>query len=86
MNAKSLIGGLLAGAAVGVAIGILLAPTSGKETKSRLAKGAGKLIKDAKTNAENTLAGLKNEFSSVVEEVVKKGKEFANDGKEKTSV
>jgi gas vesicle protein len=40
MNAKNLIGGLLAGAAVGVAIGILLAPGSGKETKAKLTKGS----------------------------------------------
>jgi gas vesicle protein len=47
INAKSLIGGILAGAAAGVAIGILLAPASGKETRDNLVKGsAGQAIQN----------------------------------------
>jgi hypothetical protein len=36
MEAKNLIGGLLAGAAIGVAVGILLAPRSGEQTRKKL--------------------------------------------------
>jgi gas vesicle protein len=83
MNTKSLIGGLLAGAAVGVAIGILLAPASGKETQANLVKGTGKLIDDAKHTTESSLASLKKEFNDVVDEVVKKGKELITNGSQK---
>ena len=38
METKNLIGGLLAGAAIGVAVGILLAPRSGQQTRKKISK------------------------------------------------
>ncbi|MBK7652391.1 MAG: YtxH domain-containing protein [Flammeovirgaceae bacterium] len=38
MEAKNLVGGLLAGAAIGVAVGVLLAPRSGEQTRKNHAR------------------------------------------------
>jgi gas vesicle protein len=86
MNSKNLIGGLLAGAAVGVAIGMLLAPASGKETKARLVKGSNKLVDDLKGTVEDSVQSLKNQFNEAVDGVTKKGKEAANGAREGAKV
>lgn len=75
MNAKSLIGGILAGAAVGVAIGMLLAPASGEKTQKKLVKGARKLGDSIMGSAEESIRAVKDRFNSKVDEVAKKGKE-----------
>lgn len=75
MNSKNLIGGLLAGAAVGVAIGLLLAPASGKETRKKIADGSKKLTDGLKSSVEDSIDSLKDRFYSGVDEVAKKGKE-----------
>jgi gas vesicle protein len=86
MNAKDLIGGLLAGAAIGVAIGLLLAPKSGKQTREDLANGTRKLTDSLKGTVEESLESLKGKFNSGVEEVVKRGKETTNNLGEKLKV
>ena len=43
--------GILAGAAIGLAIGLLYAPRSGQETRSQLKEKATDLIERAKENA-----------------------------------
>ncbi|MCE2995898.1 MAG: YtxH domain-containing protein [Cyclobacteriaceae bacterium] len=78
MNAKNLIGGLLAGAAVGVAIGILLAPGSGKETKAKLTKGSNKLVDGLKETFEDSIDSLKNQFNEAVDGASRKGKEMVS--------
>lgn len=75
MNARNLIGGLLAGAAVGVAIGMLLAPASGVKTQQKLKKGARKLGDSIMDTAEGTIQSLKDRFNSRVDEVARRGKE-----------
>ena len=78
MNSKNLIGGLLAGAAVGVAIGMLLAPASGKETQANLVKGSNKLVDGLKGSVQDSIDSLKNQFNDAVDGVSRKGKEAAN--------
>jgi gas vesicle protein len=78
MNSKNLIGGLLAGAAVGVAIGMLLAPASGKETQEKLVKGSNKLVDGLKGTVEDSIETLKSHFNEAVDGVAKKGKETIN--------
>lgn len=78
MNSKNLIGGLLAGAAVGVAIGMFLAPASGKETKAKLVKGPNKLVDGLKETVEDSIESIKSQFNEAVDGVVKKGKETFN--------
>ncbi len=86
MNAKDLIGGLLAVAAIGVAIGLLLAPKSGKQTREDLASGTRKLTDSLKGTVEESLESLKGKFNSGVEEVVKRGRETTNNLGEKLKV
>lgn len=83
MNTKNLIGGLLAGAAIGVAIGILLAPSSGKQTREDVASGSRKLSDSIKGSVEESLESLKGKFNNSVEEVVKRGRDMANNLGEK---
>jgi gas vesicle protein len=82
MDSKNLIGGLLAGAAVGVAIGLLLAPTSGKETRRKLADGSRKLTDSVKGSVEDSIETLKERFNAGFDEVAKKGKETYNVAKD----
>ena len=75
MNAKDLIGGLLAGAAIGVAIGLLLAPQSGKQTRDDLASGTRKLTDSLKGTVDESIESLKGKFNSGLDEVTKRGRE-----------
>lgn len=86
MNAKNLIGGLLAGAAIGVAIGILLAPASGKDTRKSLATGSRKLADSFTGSVEDSLESLKGKFNMGVDEVTKRGKELINSTNERLKV
>ena len=43
-NTAKLIGALLAGAAIGTAIGFLLAPEKGSDTRKKMMDGAGDLV------------------------------------------
>ena len=78
MDSKKMIGGLLAGAAIGVAIGILLAPSSGEKTRGKLVKGSRRLTNSVQDTVEDSIESLKDRFNSGVDEVVKKGKELIN--------
>ena len=86
MNAKSLIGGILAGAAVGVAIGMLLAPESGEKTQKKLVKGARKLGDSLMGSAEESIQSIKDRFNSKVDEVARRSKEGINSASEKVKV
>lgn len=86
MNAKNLIGGLLAGAAIGVAIGILLAPKSGRDTREDISKGTRKLADNLKGSVEDSLESLKGKFNSGLDEAARKGKDTANNLGERLKV
>lgn len=75
MNAKNLIGGLLAGAAIGVAIGMLLAPDTGERTREKIAKGSRKLADGVKGSVEDSIESLKQRFNGGVDELARKGKD-----------
>ena len=66
--------GLLCGAAIGAAVGLLLAPKSGAELRTSLAGSAGKLRK--------TLNDGYQQASGVVERVVEDGREAMKRGRE----
>lgn len=78
MDSKRMIGGLLAAVAVGATIGILLAPNSGKRTRTGLMKGSNRLVDSLEETVGNSIELLKNKFNSSVDEVLKKGKEMLN--------
>ena len=84
MNAKDLIGGLLAGAAIGVAIGLLLAPQSGKQTRDDLASGSRKLTDSLKGSVDESIESLKGKFNSGLDEVTRRGREVVTNLGEKT--
>ena len=86
MNAKSLIGGILAGAAVGVAIGMLLAPQSGAKTQKKLMRGARHFGDSLRETAEGSIQSLKSRFNSKVDEVARRGKEEISSASEKIKV
>lgn len=86
MDAKNLIGGLLAGAAVGVAIGMLLAPDSGANTRKKITDGSRKLTDGLKDSVDETIDSLKQKFNSSLDEVTRKGKDALYNANEKIKV
>jgi gas vesicle protein len=91
MNAKSLIGGLLAGAALGLAAGILLAPSSGVQTRKKLIKGSrikgsSKLKDELLSSVEDSLDALRAQFNSKIDKMAKQGKEAINHTSERVKV
>lgn len=86
MNAKSLIGGLLAGAALGVAAGILLAPSSGVQTRKKLIKGSSKLKEELLRSVEDSLDTIRAQFNSKIDKLAKQGKEAINHTSERVKV
>ncbi len=53
------IGGFLAGAAIGATLGVLFAPSSGKETRERIGKKAG----DAKDEVDELIGKARDEWA-----------------------
>ncbi len=86
MDAKNLIGGLLAGAAVGVAIGMLLAPDSGANTRKKITDGSKKLTDALRDSVDGSLDTLKEKFNSGMDEVARKGKDALYNTNEKIKV
>ncbi len=82
MNNGKLILGVLAGAAVGVLLGVLFAPDKGSETRKKIAKKSADSADDLKEKFENILAALTQQFEAAkleAEELYEKGKEKAGD-------
>lgn len=77
-NSKKLIGGLLAGAAIGIAIGVLLAPNSGMKTRKKLIGGSLRLKDDVMSSVEDTLESLRKQFNQKIDQIAKSGKEAIN--------
>jgi len=86
MNAKNLIGGMILGAALGVAAGLLLAPVSGEKTRKRLLKGSEKLKNTVKNYVETSVNGLRDQFNEKIDQFAKRGKETINHVSEKVKV
>jgi len=59
-NLSKVVGTLVAGAAVGVAAGILLAPEKGKKTRAKLMKDAKDLTDKLKKKADDGIDSIKN--------------------------
>ena len=83
MESKNLIGGLLAGAAIGVAIGMLLAPSSGEKTRKRIVDGSLKLKDDLMGSVDDSIESMKGTVNYGVDEIAKKGKETINTASER---
>ena len=86
MEAKNLIGGLLAGVAIGVALGMLLAPSSGEKTRGKLLRGSRRLVDGVKGSVGESIDSLKNRFNSSIDELARKGKDVLNISSDGTKV
>lgn len=86
MNARNLIGGFLAGAAIGVAAGLLMAPYSGQKARRKLVKGSMKVKKNVVDYVENSLDGLRSQFNDKIDKVAKRSKEVLNHASEKVKI
>ena len=83
MNAKNLIGGLMIGAILGAAAGLLLAPASGDRTMKKIGKGSLKLKKNLKQYVEGSVGALRDQFNEKIDHLAKRGKESINHVSEK---
>jgi gas vesicle protein len=70
--------GLICGAAVGAAVGLLLAPKAGAELRHQIYETTGRLRK----SAEKSYASAVDTVSDVVDDVVERGKTAAQRGQE----
>ena len=82
MNARNLIGGFIAAAALGAAAGLLLAPASGEKTRKKIAKGSLKVKDNVVDYVESSMDTLRNQFNDKLEMVAKRGRDMINQGKE----
>ena len=78
MNAKNLIGGFIAGAALGVAAGLLMAPASGVKTRRRLLNDGMKVKKSVVDYVETSIEGLRSQFNKKIDQVSGRAKDSVN--------
>ena len=86
MDAKKVIGGLLVGAAIGVAAGLLLAPYSGAKTRRKIARGSMKVKKNVVDYVEDSLDGIRTQFNDKIDTIARRGKETINGVTEKVKM
>ncbi len=85
-NVKEAVGILMAGAAIGVAIGILLAPGEGAKTRKQIADGSMKLKDDVIHTMNSSVESIRQQFNNKIDQLSKAGKEVVNHASEKAKV
>jgi len=78
-DSKKLIGGLMAGAALGIAVGLLLAPRSGDKTRKKLVNDSLKIKDDVLSTVEGSIDSLRRQFNSKFDQLARGGKEAVKD-------
>lgn len=84
MSTGKIVLGTLAGIAIGAAIGVLMAPDKGSETRKKILKKKGELTDNLKDKYE----GLKDKYNNAIdgaanklESLAQKGEDLAQNGK-----
>ena len=85
MKESKLIGGLIAATAIGVAIGLLLAPSSGQQTRKKIIDGSLKLKDDFMSSVDASIESLRKQINARIDQLAKGGKEVVNSASEKAS-
>jgi len=83
---KNLIGGFIAGAAVGIAIGMLLAPTEGSKARQKIVDGSVKLKDNLVGSVNDSIERLKDQFNTKIDQLAKEGKQKVDYTSEKIKV
>ncbi len=85
-EAPKVIGGLIAATAIGVAIGLLLAPSSGKNTRKKIIDGSLKMKDDLMSSVDASIDGLRKQLNAKIDQLAKSGKDVVNLTSEKVKV
>jgi len=72
MSVGRFLTGFLFGSAVGGVVGLLLAPTSGEETREMIAEKSDEIYK----STEDSVSEIQNKANDVIEDIQKKGDEL----------
>ena len=85
-QAQKLIGGLIAGTAIGIAVGMLLAPASGQKTRKKILDGSVKLKDDFISSVDSSIESLRKQLNSKIDQLARGGKEVVNHASEKVKM
>ena len=85
-QAQKLIGGLIAGTAIGIAVGMLLAPASGQKTRRKILDGSAKLKDDFISSVDASIESLPKQLNSKIDQLARGGKEVVNHASEKVKM
>jgi gas vesicle protein len=86
MNARNLIGGFIAGAALGVAAGLLMAPYSGDKSRRKIMRGSSKIKKNVVNYVEKSLDTIRTQVNDKIDRLAKVGKDTLNHASEKVKI
>jgi gas vesicle protein len=81
-KATRIVGSLVVGTAVGMAIGTLLAPESGAETRRKIAEKGNDMLASVKDEFRNLVKTVKKEAHEQKEQVTENAEEYADDFRE----
>jgi len=81
-----LIGGLLIGVAIGAAVGMLMAPYSGKKSRNMLVKKSKNFGKQLGGVVQDSVEGIKETYNKKIDEYADRGISSINTVKEKAKV
>ncbi|HEY5919815.1 MAG TPA: YtxH domain-containing protein [Chryseolinea sp.] len=82
-GSQKVIGGLVAATAIGVAIGLLLAPSSGKNTRKKLIDGSMKLKDDVMSSVDASIDALRKQLSAKIDQLAKGSKDVVSQASDK---
>ena len=85
-NSKKLIAGLIAGSAIGIAVGLLMAPRSGEKTRRKLMSGSNRLKDELMSSVEDSLSTLRKQFNHKIDQLARGSKEVINHASERVKV